>query len=143
MKRVPNIHVVKRKNVPFGAMGYHKPNTNDIYIARNENTERVKQHELYHFYKNHADKPRSVESFIDHEVEAELYAQKKTGITPISGRINAWINEIYELYKLNNGDAIILIGKRFKHYGVPNSWMISYRKVVSDIYTAMRKTKRF
>ena len=141
--REPKFHVMSRKNMPVKATGYHKPNTNDIYLDRKRYSQTDKLHEIYHFKKNHPDKPRDVNVFIDHEIEAELYGQRNNRISSTYGLFNGWVDEIYALYKINNGSAIIMIGKRLKRYSVPEQWEKSYRKVVSDVYTAMRKTKRF
>ena len=139
--REAKIHIVKRANVPFQAWGYHRPNTNDIYIARDKNNEKVKQHELYHHRKNHPDKPRNIGEWVDHEIEAELHAQAKTRVVSMYSLFNGWLDSLRDMYRIDFGNG--LIGQRLKRYKVPDLWWKSYRRVVGDVHQAMRKTNPY
>jgi hypothetical protein len=143
MKRVPVIHMVGRTKMPVKAAGYHKPNTNEIYIDKKQYDERIKHHELYHHRKNHPDKPRDAKTCIDNEIEAELYAQNKTRIRGTRGWYSGLLDSLYEDYKIDHGTAIVMIGERLRRHKVPDAWWRDYRKVAGDVYEAMRKTKRF
>jgi len=131
MKRKPKFIIVNK--MPEGAgedtIGWHVPNTNRIYIRKDHDSEYLRNHEFYHFLKNHSDKPRNPDELIDHEIEAELYATENSRTHRQPKRmIMAMLNQHRETYYKPAKSTYKRIGKRLKKYKVGKEWQDGYRK---------------
>ena len=137
----PIIKIVKNMPPECGdAIGYQKPGTNIIYIRKGYDSLYLREHEKLHLIKRHPDKPRKPFEFIDHEIEAEVYAIKvsKTHRQP-KRMIRAMLNSFRESYPWTVLRTYQLIGQRIKSHKLDSHWTKAYKELSKEIKEYMAK----
>ena len=106
--------------------------TSTLYLVRGLAGKWVEHHEMYHYTKRHPTKPRNPKHFALHELEANMYAYKKTGqpahiLMHLKG---VWQDLAFNTYKLGERKAKVLIGQALREVKAPQSWMEDYKKLL-------------
>lgn len=106
------------------------PSKREIYVVKGKTSESDKQHEIGHVVHRDAnDWPYKSEIFVRDELEASLYAYKKTGAPKhMLSRLRAIFNDLYRNhYKISAREALSTIGKELRRLPVPKSWLNDYQ----------------
>lgn len=147
-RKKPIVHVVGIDKFPKEAQelkylgGYQKGR--HIYIRKGgRNEDSHKHHEIYHYMKNHAGHPRSPNRYIRDELEADMYALKKTGKPKhIMPQINAIMTDVHDDYKISGKKTIRVMSEEMRKRDVPKAWKGDFNHIVSKYLRDMYKNRK-
>ena len=130
-----NIPHYKERGINSRTTGYHEPRTDTIYVISGKTPQSDIEHEIYHSKKRHPDKPRNPVNYVKHELEADLYAYRRTGSPKhIKGTLRGILYAIHsELYKVNARRAISIIRSVLYNLNVPSSWRDDFKGLCSEV----------
>lgn len=126
-----NIPRYNERGINSDTTGYHDPRTGTIYVIKGKTPKSDIEHEVFHSKKRHPDRPRNPIDYVRHELEADLYAYRRTGnpkhIKRTLGGIFYVIHQ--ELYEVDKRSALSIIRSVLYSLGVPNAWKEDYNKL--------------
>lgn len=147
MKRKLHIHIVPRNKFPAKASGIKNlhgyQDKDHVYILKGDrDAEATKHHEIYHFKKNHPEKPRKPSHYIRQEIEANAYAMKKTGMKKhIKPELIAVANDVHHDYKMPVSRVLRTMSSEIRKKNVPKSYKQDFNAVASKTYKGRRLPK--
>lgn len=124
----------KQKGIDSGLVGYHDPKTDKIYMVKGKGGKSDVLHETYHSIKKHPEKPRSPTRFIENEIEADLYAYRKSR-QPV--HIKRTLAGLYWIltgeYTLKHKKALSIITNIMKRKDIPKTWKQDWLDILRSI----------
>ncbi len=124
----PKIHIVPLSKFPQKAQKFKNlkgyQTKDHVYILKGvPDAEAIKYHETYHFIKKHPDHPKSPKQYMRHELEADIYANKKTGQHKhIKPQMKAVMNDVIADYKLPASKVVRMMASEVRKKDIPKTY---------------------
>lgn len=123
--------VRKKNNINYTIKGFSDYDNGRIYAIRGKSTQSDVLHEKYHQIKKHVSHPKTAKLFVDSELNASMYAYRRTK-HPVHMlcTLTAIYNDIVKNeYKVGNKEALSLIRNGLIKSKAPKSWKQDYVKL--------------
>lgn len=140
MDKAPGVkfHIMRKENFPHYDMrnamvhAYATRNGKHVYLDKGHSSKYYKAHETYHAIKKSGESNNPM-VMLRAEIEADLYAYKKTGVPKYNyRRLEALLKDAYladERFDIQYSDGLRMIGQVLNEYDVPETWHECYGKL--------------